>query len=130
MAAVNAVWEIETFTRGMGAGAVMFKDGKQVHGLRVRVVKLLLSYRDQHRAASSTEDPSKWTDEVFLQRWTSAARIFAYHDRHFVKRCVDERATGGGVAGEGFPDDGRTGMFELGRRVWYDERVIDSEAEW
>jgi hypothetical protein len=123
LAATNAAYEIETkgnFT--FGAGPTAYREGGLVlHGLRIRLSKLLLAYRERHRVPESSQEHVP--DDVFLRRWTKASRIFGYHDRHFVRRCQDEQVRM--PADLAFPDDGRTTVFQLGRRVWFDERELE-----
>jgi len=63
-----------------------------------------------------------------MKRWKQAATVTAYHDRHFVKRSRATKAKYY-VEDEVFPDDGQTTIFELGRRVWFDEREIRPDPE-
>jgi hypothetical protein len=122
LAATTAVYDIETLgNNAFGAGSTARReDGLVVHGLRVRLSKLLLDYRERHRVPESAE--GHVPDDVFLRRWTKASRIFSYHDRHFVRRCQGEKTRMPDDLA--FPDDGRTTVFEFGRRIWFDEREL------
>lgn len=88
-----------------------------VHGARIRLIKLVLGLRETHRG-------DLLTDELFLKRWTRISRIFDYHDHHWVSNQREQaRATAGSPQSSlAFPDDGTTSMFELGRRVWLNQR--------
>jgi hypothetical protein len=55
------------------------------------VLNLIRQFRGKHRLETIGEDDShesgstlteEITDEVFLQRWTKAAKVFAHHDRN------------------------------------------------
>jgi len=88
-----------------------------VHGVRIRLIKLLLGLRETHRG-------ELLSDELFLKRWTWTATIFDYHDQHWVRARREQgqsivRPTTSTLA---FPDDGTTSMFELGKRVWLNQR--------
>ena len=88
-----------------------------VHGVRIRLIKLLLGLRETHRG-------ELLSDELFLKRWTRTATIFDYHDQHWVRARREQgqsivRPTTSTLA---FPDDGTTSMFELGKRVWLNQR--------
>jgi hypothetical protein len=123
MAAFTAVFDLEMINlEGVRLAIYDEKRKTMRHGLRIRLIKLLLAYRETHR---STE---RLSDEEFIKRWKQVASAITYHDRHFVKRIRDEKAKYY-VEDEVFPDDGRTTAFELGRRVWFDEREIKPDPE-
>jgi hypothetical protein len=94
-------------------------DNTRVHGVRIRLVKLILGLREVHQDDTST---TTLPDVVFLERWARASSIFEYHDRHWVcdqrKREEDEAPP----VMLAFPDDGTTTMYELGKRVWMHRR--------
>ena len=123
IAAYTAIWDLE-MSNIQGVNPRIYDNERrtQKHGLRIRLIKLLLAYRETHR---STE---KLSDEEFMKRWKQAATVTAYHDRHFVKRSRDEKMKYY-VEDEVFPDNGQTTIFELGRRVWFDEREIRPDPE-
>jgi hypothetical protein len=121
-AATTAVYDMEMGGDPRNGAGTMTRreDGLYVHGLRVRLSKLLLDYRERHRVPESTE--GHVPDDVFLRRWTNASRVFSYHDRHFVRRCQAEKIRMPDDLA--FPDDGQTTVFEFGRRIWFDEREL------
>ena len=128
LAAVNAVYEIETLGDHKNrSGSRIYREGGVVlNGLRLRLSKLLLAFRARHGTSGSEED--QITDEVFIKRWTKAARVFGSHDRHFVRQCI--AAKHNMPADLPFPDNGRTTIFEFGKRIWFDEREIEQENRW
>jgi hypothetical protein len=99
--------------------------GRQhVHGLRTKVLNLIRQFRGKHRLETIDEGDShesgptlteEITDEVFLQRWTKAAKVFAHHDRNYA-----QKRSGGAPSWKGpcFVFDGATTMFDLGKRAW------------
>ncbi|KAG7528215.1 hypothetical protein FFLO_06330 [Filobasidium floriforme] len=123
-AAAKAAVEMETegFKSGLDSRQWNTADDTRVHGVRIRLVKLILGLREvqQDEPTTSTLLP----DVVFLERWTTASSIFEYHDRHWVrdrhqrKREEDEAPP----VMLAFPDDGTTTMYELGKRVWMHSR--------
>ena len=89
-------------------------DGTSVHGVRVRVVKVIREYCQ----INGEEEES-----AFRDKWSLAARnIFSYHDRHYAKRQAEEHRAPRPLPPDlVFPDDGTTSMFQLGMAVWKKE---------
>jgi hypothetical protein len=135
MAAVQAVFDTElegvptlrllSYAPPVGKGVWNEWLGRQhVHGLRTKVLNLIRQFRGKHRLETITEGDSPEsgststggiTDEVFLQRWTKAAKIFAHHDRNYAQKRSGGAPWWGGPR---FVFDGATTMFDLGKRAW------------
>ena len=135
MAAVQAVFDTElegvptlrllNYAPPVGKGVWNEWLGRQhVHGLRTKVLNLIRQFRGKHRLETITEGDSPEsgststggiTDEVFLQRWTKAAKIFAHHDRNYAQKRSGGAPWWGGPC---FVYDGATTMFDLGKRAW------------
>jgi hypothetical protein len=135
MAAVQAVFDTElvgiptltlrNYAPPVSKGVWNEWIGRQhVHGLRTKVVNLIRQFRGKHRLETIDEGDShesgstlteEITDEVFLQRWTKAGKVFAHHDRNYA-----QKRSGGAPSWHGpcFVFDGATTMFDLGRRAW------------
>lgn len=135
MAAVQAVFDTEMvgmptltlrkYAPPVSTGVWNEWIGRQhVHGLRTKVLNLISQFRRRHRLETITQSDTpasgsalmdRITDEVFLQRWTKAGKVFAHHDRNYA-----QKRSGGAPSWHGpcFVFDGATTMFDLGRRAW------------
>jgi hypothetical protein len=110
--AIKAAESIETDRLATGttdAGQWNTSDVTRVHGVRIRLIKLLLGLRE-------TQGEDRIPDTVFQERWARTAKIFKYHDEHWVKERRKNKEIP--LVSLAFPDDGTSTMFELGRRVW------------
>lgn len=99
--------------------------GKQVHGVRKRLVRIVQGYAEDHPGDSL---------EQFQEKWERATRfIFKYHERHYVQRCRDEGRDARGAEFDdlnGFVDDGTPSIYDLGTRAWrhYRQEQRSSDA--
>lgn len=114
--ATKAAESIETDGLAIGTtdtGQWNTSDVTRVHGVRIRLIKLLLGLRE-------TQGEDRMPDMVFQERWAQTAKIFKYHDKHWVKERRKNMEIP--LVSLAFPDDGTSTMFELGRRVWRGNR--------